>query len=57
MYSPCGQSCKYTEPMAIMQIGMTIVTPRTMLQPTGKRKPEPSNLMLATTDNSCNINI
>lgn len=34
MYSPCGQSYKYIEPMTIMEIGMTTVTPTITPQPT-----------------------
>jgi hypothetical protein len=34
------------EPMTSMQIGITIVTPRIMVQPTGKIKPESSKLIV-----------
>lgn len=38
MYSPCGHSWRYMEPMTIMQIGMTMVTPNIMEQPTKQKK-------------------
>ena len=44
--------------MTIIQIGMTIVTPKIMLQPTAKQEPEASNLILCITNySSCNINV